>query len=321
MNELEMISQMLHKPDPSDTVVREGRRRLQEAQAQPRRRSFGWLTGGMGLTAAAAAAAVAVVVTTNGTPVRVTSGSPNGTSHSASAVPAQLSSTQILLAAASTAQNRSDSGTYWHIKADHSARAGNKTLPTKSTESWVRRDGQAWVPSDEGDTVYEAKGPKTFLLADSHVSFSQIEQLPTDPEALKAWLADKVDNGDGDVDPAAREWFVATSLVTLLGDVPAAPEVRAAAFRALATIPIVKSVGTVKDGLGRAGDGLEISDQGVDLKVIIDPETSLVLGSSYRSGENGKIFKEGTTTVRVSEWTDTLPPVVPEPERTGAARG
>ncbi|MEU4230079.1 CU044_5270 family protein [Nonomuraea sp. NPDC026600] len=320
MNELEMISKMLHKPDPSDTVVREGRRRLQNAQARPRRRSFVWLTGGMGLTAAAAAA-VAVVVTTSGTPVAVTTGSPNGTPHSASAVPAQLSSTHILLAAASTAQNRADSGTYWHIKADHSVRAGKKTLPTKSSESWVRRDGQAWVPSDEGDTVYAAKGPKTFSLADNHVSFSQIEKLPTDPEALKAWIADKVDNGDGDADPAAREWFVANSLVNLLGDLPAPPEVRAAAFRALATIPIVKSIGTMKDDLGRAGDGLEISDLGVDLKVIIDPETSLVVSRSYRSGKDGKIYKEGTTTVRVSEWTDTLPPVVPEPERTGPARG
>ncbi|MEV4018270.1 CU044_5270 family protein [Nonomuraea angiospora] len=320
MNELEMISKMLNKPDPSDTVVREGRRRLQNAQAQPRRRSFVWLTGGMGL-AAAAAAAVAVVVATSGTPVAVTTGSPSGRPHSASAAPAQLSSTQILLAAASTAQTRSDSGTYWHVKTDYSVRAGEKTLPTKSSESWARRDGQAWVPSDEGDTVYEAKGSKTFALADNHVSFSQIEQLPTDPEALKAWIADKVDNGDGDADPAAREWFVANSLVSLLGDLPAPPKVRAAAFRALATIPIVKSIGTMKDSLGRAGDGLEISDLGVDLKVIIDPETSLVLGSSYRSGKGGKIYKEGTTTVRVSEWTDTLPPVVPEPERTGPARG
>lgn len=317
MNELEMVSEMLRKSDPSQDVVRDGRRRLLDAQARPRRSGFGWLAGGLSLGAVAAAAAVAVVVTTGTTPAAVPGGSPG----TASAAPLRLSSAQILLAAASTALNRSDSGTYWHVKADHSVRAGKNALPTKSSESWVRRDGQAWVPSDEGGTVYQATGPKTFSLADNQVSFAQIERLPDDPEALQAWIADKVDHGDGDVDPAAREWFVANSLVSLLGDVPAGPEVRAAAFRALATMPIVKSIGTMEDGLGRAGDGLEISDQGVDLKVIIDPETSLVLGSSYRSGKDGKIFKEGTTTVRVSEWTDTLPPVVPAPERTGFTRG
>ncbi|WP_214416184.1 CU044_5270 family protein [Sphaerisporangium fuscum] len=280
--------------------------------ARPRRWNLAWL----GLaTAATAAAAVVVITTTTGSPALVR---PHQSPPVASA---PMSTQQILLAAATTAQTRSDSGTYWHLKSEYSGRGGKRTFPKRLNETWVGRDGQAWVASEAGDSVYKVKGRKSFLLADNQVTFAQIQQLPTDPEELKAWIFDKIDNGDGDVDPTARDWFAASSLTTLLGELPAPPEVRAAAYRALATMPIVKSTGPANDSLNRPGEGLEISDLGVDMKVIIDPDSSLVLGSSYRSGKDGKIFKEGTTTVLTSEWTDNLPPLVPAPKPTGPARG
>ncbi|MGJ6969236.1 hypothetical protein ACSDR0_45840 [Streptosporangium sp. G11] len=99
------------------------------------------------------------------------------------------------------------------------------------------------------------------------------------------------------------------------------PEVRAAAFRALAAMPTIKSVGTVEDVLGRSGEGLRMSSPGLDLSVIIDPVTSQVLASSYRSSNEDKTaYKEGTRTVRVAEWTDELPEVVSRPEP-GPAQG
>ena len=58
-------------------------------------------------------------------------------------------------------------------------------------------------------------------------------------------------------------WWISTwpnELSDLLVDPPVPPGVRAAAFRALADMPNVKSIGPIRDELGRAGVGIADSD-------------------------------------------------------------
>ncbi|MGJ6969237.1 hypothetical protein ACSDR0_45845 [Streptosporangium sp. G11] len=191
MNDLQMISTMLAKPDPSDEAVREGRRRLQSAQRRPGRGNVTWLTGVMGLTTVAGAA-VAVAIAVTGSPA------PISTPDSPPVVAVEMSGQQILLAAASTAETKSASGTYWHTKTDFTASSVGRAFPKTSSESWVRPDGRTWLASRSGNTVFKAD-PTVFVIADEEVSFAQLQKLPADPAALKAWIADKLTNTSGDL--------------------------------------------------------------------------------------------------------------------------
>ncbi|MEV4252562.1 hypothetical protein AB0J52_05275 [Spirillospora sp. NPDC049652] len=104
-----------------------------------------------------------------------------------------------------------------------------------------------------------------------------------------------------------------------LGDKLATPQARAAAFRALAALPGVRSVGTVKDVQGRTGIALappwihRIDGTVVEYQLILDPRTYDVLGDQMlvkQSGKNGvpagALFSYGY--VLTEGWTDATPP-------------
>ena len=111
---------------------------------------------------------------------------------------------------------------------------------------------------------------------------------------------------------------VAEVLANLLVDVPAPPGVRAAAYRALADMPNVKSIGPTRDELGRAGIGILIDTAGIVVttggpykagkvtrKLIIDPDTSHVLASETKVGNSSDSFS-GTLILEIG-WTDQEP--------------
>jgi hypothetical protein len=130
-----------------------------------------------------------------------------------------------------------------------------------------------------------------------------------------------------DLDPSASaavvDLNIANELSDQLVDFPVPPGVRAAAFRALAGMPNVKSVGPMRDELGRAGVGIQISTPGVAIAVfgdgtaavapagklirtqIIDPGTSLVLADQMSIG-NGSDPVSDTLILRVG-WTNERP--------------
>jgi hypothetical protein len=134
-----------------------------------------------------------------------------------------------------------------------------------------------------------------------------------------------VDAVEDDLDPSASadilEDNVAEVLANLLVDVPAPPGVRAAAYRALADMPNVRSTGPTRDELGRAGVGILIDapDSAAILvprggqfeagefirKLIIDPDTSHVLARQANIGENSDPVS-GTLILEVG-WTDEEP--------------
>ncbi|RFU42227.1 hypothetical protein DZF91_07715 [Actinomadura logoneensis] len=104
-----------------------------------------------------------------------------------------------------------------------------------------------------------------------------------------------------------------------LGDKLATPRARAAAFRALAALPGVRSVGTVKDARGRSGIALappwidRVDGTVVEYQLILDPRTYDILGDQMlvkRSGRNGvpagALFSYGY--VLEEGWTNTTPP-------------
>jgi hypothetical protein len=166
-------------------------------------------------------------------------------------------------------------------------------------------------------------GLDTFVVVEGReLTFAQLQRLPDDPEALRDWVVDAVED---DLDPSASadilEDNVAEVLANLLVDVPAPPGVRAAAYRALADMPNVRSTGPTRDELGRAGVGILIDapDSAAILvprggqfeagefirKLIIDPDTSHVLARQANIGENSDPVS-GTLILEVG-WTDEEP--------------
>jgi hypothetical protein len=156
------------------------------------------------------------------------------------------------------------------------------------------------------------------------LSFGQLQRLPHDPAALRAWL---VGVARHDLDPSAGDAIidmnVEQELFGLLVDLPVRPTVRAAAFRALAGMPHVSAIGPTHDRLGRAGIGIRIALGGNAVLVygdggagsaregkltrtlIIDPRTSQVLADG--TAIDGRAATAVDTLILDAGWADGKP--------------
>jgi hypothetical protein len=296
MDDLQMLVTLLAKPDPSHDVVDRRRHQLQKAMRGPvRRRRTGWLAGGLGLTAAAATAAVVVASGTT---------APTATPNSPPAA-GRLSGRQILLAAATTAERApASSGTYWYVRTVITDGKDGKPL---QWETWTRRDGQTWFRGEKTQNkMFKEAIPSPFGLAGVKMSVEQIQKLPTDPAALRASLAKAVKHSDirtsaGRLTAGDQKVWVMDALTALVSQLPAPPKVRATAFRAIASLPNVKSLGPVK-----GGQGLLISS---DTRLVVDPATARVNNSNFLvSADGGELRTPATGGASiVAEWTNVLP--------------
>jgi hypothetical protein len=268
----------------------------QAPRRSPRRRLV-YLTSAL---TAVVAAAVAVAVGTGGT-----GGAGGGTAPPETAAP---SGHEILLAAATTAQRQPDTtGTYWYLKVV--SRDSTNESATQ-WETWAQPDGQHWYKSGKtGDKAVKMPDPARYTLGKT-VNFKQLQDLPTEPDALKAWIVEATNNSDvrtsaGEMDPQMKEKHVFYGLISLISQLPVTPRVRSAAFQVIAAYPNVTSLGPVDGGLG-----LLISlSEGPQARLVVDPATSqirrtnfLVLpqGGLYIAGEGGSITLDAM-------WTDSRP--------------
>jgi hypothetical protein len=327
-DDLRALGVLLAKPDPSSQTVERGRRQLQQAILRPasRRRAMTGpsrrrrLAAGAGLTAAAAAAAAVALV-------------PGGPLNTA---PVRMSATQVLLAAATAAAAQPSSGTYWHVKEvyDNYQPAfghphGTWTWTRYTQETWTNRDGAFWVPdSAAGTGVVPLGGPGGFSVASSDLTFSQLQRLPESPAALKAWITHSFEHPAyvqfGIPTASVLPGYVLTTLVRLLTDMPVPPAVRAAAFRALASMPNVKSLGPADGGqaLLITGPPPAINHLGVklprgpvpagDTELIIDTTTAQV---------RSIMTSQSTETIITEGWTNQMPQVDRVPPKKTNSKG
>lgn len=174
-----------------------------------------------------------------------------------------------------------------------------------------------------GTTSVMRLGDDTFVVSEGpELTFAQLQRLPAEPDALLAWVVDAVkDDLEPSVSAETIDYKVGEVLANLLVDVPVPPGVRAAAYRALADMPNVTSIGPTHDELGRAGIGILIESgdmAGVVVpggrtfeageltrNLIIDPDTSHVLASQASVGESSDPLS-GTLILKVG-WTDEKP--------------
>ncbi|MFF0305792.1 CU044_5270 family protein [Streptosporangium sp. NPDC004379] len=299
------------------------------------RRRPRWQAGALGLAAAAAAAVVLL-----GQAVPASSPSPAVTGVTA------LQGTSILLAAAAKAQAAPE-GAYWRLRELYVGSAGPygesgdayRLKTTYLSEDWVAKDGRRWMgrrqlaatPLDteawrrdgspaewemgpdggvystspgEG-TLTPLKGRRKLYWSALPLTLKEIEALPADPEALKKRAADAI-RSDQDFAGSVEDGLPSV-LAELLYHLPVSPQVRGAAYQALATLPAVRIEGRATDPQGRPGvavtfpirEGLPSRN-----KLIIDPGTSKVL-----TAEDTGVPRKGdrATVVLESGWTDAEP--------------
>ncbi|WP_327003201.1 CU044_5270 family protein [Dactylosporangium sp. NBC_01737] len=110
--------------------------------------------------------------------------------------------------------------------------------------------------SDEG----AGKEPSQFRVLGEYLTADQIRALPSDPAALKQWLIGVIQkrNLPHKSDVELGESLFA-GVQNLLFFNPITPQVRAAAYKVLAGMPGVTSLGAVKDGKGRNGVAVSIT--------------------------------------------------------------
>ncbi|WP_043631839.1 hypothetical protein [Nonomuraea candida] len=193
----------------------------------------------------------------------------------------------------------------------------------KDREAW-RRDGSParWTRDVTGQTVAlstrPTKGHVTpvrgqnaqFFLAGQYLTYEEVQRLPADPAALKAWLTKAAQVAEGrDVERFARD-----SLPDLFHRLPAPKEVRAAAYQVLLGMPGVHVRGAARDGLGREGTALTIdqpqatgpkAERGTIIKrLIIDTAAMVLLSDEFGPQGAGSV-----DLVMRAGWTNTGPAV------------
>jgi hypothetical protein len=148
-----------------------------------------------------------------------------------------------------------------------------------------------------------------FTIAGTGMSFTRIQRLPTDPAALKAEITRLVGRERlpfrGKVTGIGREPLLIQPLIDLLAPVPAPPKVRAAAFRAIAGLS-----GVSRAGQTAGGQTLLIHSDDGDVRLVVDPATSIVRGWTATAppvGKRGRSWlADQSVSFPVAEWTSRL---------------
>ncbi|MFC4062449.1 CU044_5270 family protein [Planomonospora corallina] len=159
-----------------------------------------------------------------------------------------------------------------------------------------------------------------------NVTMADLRSLPTDPEALRADLLRFYEGKDTEADvPMGEDAWLFRVTEGLIMSMPVSPEVRAAAFRMLAELPSVTSLGQVTDAAGRTGTAIAIADTShpkpgdtdrgvVQMRLIIDERSGRALaresvvvepGGLQAGLEPGTVWN--TDTVLEAGWTDEHP--------------
>ncbi|MEV4162444.1 hypothetical protein [Nonomuraea dietziae] len=183
----------------------------------------------------------------------------------------------VLLAAAGVVETRpATKGAYWHVK---------RVLNGLDVRHlWVARDGRAWTSQGAGRPVpFTGKGP--FTMDGHELTIAQIEALPDEVGPL----LEKVHAILGDVPDDEREGVVADAITGLLWSKPAPPDVRAAAYRALAGLSNVRY-------LGKGTFSYDV--RGVRRELVIDRRSGQVLRATTG---------QATEAVLEAGWTDVKP--------------
>jgi len=160
---------------------------------------------------------------------------------------------------------------------------------------------------------------EVYAFGNTNISVRDLEKLPTTPAALRTTLLRYFDGGGGDM-PTDRDQWLLTVASSLIADIPVSGPVRAAAFRLIATLDGVRSLGVVADHRGRTGQGFAFTSGNatigsIEYRFVIDTATGRALGMEthvVRPAGTTALFAPGSllayTVVLDQRTTDETPP-------------
>src|SRR5215471_11913660 len=236
-------------------------------------------------------------------------------------------------------------GRYWHtairmnivrVLSPSDAPPGLRVIPAGGLRTDTAADvttRERWVAASESDTTWFSTqfsaaskpllrqadpndwGARRFGLEGRMLTLTELQQLPTEPNALRAFL----------LTPYPEEYRRSNPVqlnLRLFGQAfelalaPVRPGVRAAAFRIMAELPGSRSLGHLVDAVGRSGVGVGITEAGTEHQLIIDPKTWSVIdlqdvavkaAASNTSAEPGHHIRYQA--ILASGWTEAVSPL------------
>lgn len=146
------------------------------------------------------------------------------------------------------------------------------------------------------------------------ISFRAIERLPADPAELKKilarWSLEPPPSPSDDASKFFSQYVLFTEAADLLFDLPTTPQVRAALYRMLASLESVRVLGTVRDPLGRTGQGIALPNcrfGGNTDQLILDQRTGQLLAIRQVQGCDSSSQVREWSALLESGWTDQSP--------------
>jgi hypothetical protein len=168
-------------------------------------------------------------------------------------------------------------------------------------------------------------GAKVFAIGNANVSMRQLRRLPSTAAGLKKRLLryfGAPGATGGDLPSTATAWLWQTG-TGMIADMPLSPAQRAAAYRMLAGLHGVRSLGRVTDPAGRPGTAVELASRtasaGTEASIlIVDPRTGLPLASEVRvvtpAGFTAGLRPGSLASYQVVQfagWSNARPPALP----------
>ncbi|WP_066952873.1 CU044_5270 family protein [Streptomyces lushanensis] len=269
--------------DPAQgAAVDAARRVVREAVARDRADT----TGGRGRRrrrfAVSAVAVAAVAAGVFVLPVTGTDGAPPAAGANAA--------TFLRDVAVTAAQKPASHARYWKVRARYTM----STRPGQEQTNWYSRTSVTLLnPGGRESSVchgdfctFRSAGQTTWSVGRERVTWDELAELPTDPQALRTRLLSGSTDGD-------RALY--NGIVSLLTTAPSGPHLRAALFEILAGMDGVRLLGPVKDSEGRRGTAVEWQGPSMHHVLIVDPAGSTVL--EHREKGHGALRDaRGTTT-------------------------
>ncbi|MGI5162082.1 hypothetical protein [Microbispora sp. CA-102843] len=165
------------------------------------------------------------------------------------------------------------------------------------------------------------KGSAGDMAGDS-LTWKEVRAIPSEPDKLRSYLEERitrqltVNPGSGTDVEEATAHILLRDCVGIISGLPASPEVRASAYRVLASLPGIRAEGETADPLGRRGQALGYQEEiepGLFTKVqlVVDPGTGLLLAevrtntTTLANGRQAEL--RVSTSYRAIGWTDDRP--------------
>ncbi|MFI9561039.1 CU044_5270 family protein [Nonomuraea endophytica] len=157
-------------------------------------------------------------------------------------------------------------------------------------------------------------------IAGDLMTWKEVRAIPGEQDKLRNYLEERIGrlelSGSGMDVKEARANILLRDCVGIISDLPASPEVRASAYRILASLPGIRAEGEMTDPLGRRGQTLSYQEEiepGLFTKVqlVIDPSIGLLLAevrtntTKLANGRQAELRL--STSYQAIGWTDERP--------------